>query len=227
MNILHTGAAPNSETNNELLQITDVAKEQNINIQSWAMYIKQPIKEYQKVEDVKKQIEQFKQEYNGFFWDRQEDKGDHYVITGKRNLPSLNTNEKILLIYFPSGDHYNLSITYDVKGVGWDHQAFDEILRKYQTEIDQFSVFYTIQGHTDLKSNLKRETDNLLKEFSGQTVELINEPNFISVSASTKRWKNSIPLGNEKDMNLHIAYRNSNNGITTVTIGTPIITSEY
>ncbi|MBT2758005.1 YwmB family TATA-box binding protein [Mesobacillus foraminis] len=226
-NILHTGASQHIDTKNELLQMTDVANEQGIKIKSWSMYVKQPMTEYQKVKDVKKRIEEIKEEYNEFSWSKQENKGDNYIITGKRNLPSLNVKEKILLIYLPSGNQYKLSVNYDVKGVGWDSKDFEGILKRYQTEIKQFSVFYTIKGHTGLKSNLEKETNNLLKEFSGQAIEHINEPDFMSVSASTGRWENNIPLEDEKFMNLHIAYRNSNNGLTTVTIGTPIITSEY
>ena len=73
------------------------------------------------------------------------------------------------------------------------------------------------------------EAKTLLNRFSGKTVESLNEENFISLSAYTDNWDTKIPLGNEEFMNLHIAYRNSNenSGITKVTIGTPIITSEY
>lgn len=226
-NIFHTGASPGKASGNELLQIAGAAKEQNIDIGSWSLYAKRPITEYDSVRDIKDSIEEIKKDYSEFSWSREKDKGDHIVITGKRTLPSLNVKEKMLLIYFRAGDGYQLSVTHDVKGDGWDREGIEEILRTYQTEIDQYSVFYTIQGHTSLKEDLDKETESLLTKFSAKEMEQINERNFVSVSAMTDKWENSIPLGNGRSMNLHIAYRNSDNGVTTVTIGTPIITSEY
>ena len=73
------------------------------------------------------------------------------------------------------------------------------------------------------------EAKTLLNKYSGKNIQNLKEENFISLSAYTENWDTKIPLGNEEFMNLHIAYRNSNenSGITKVTIGTPIITSEY
>ncbi|ECD6517421.1 hypothetical protein E2329_23465 [Salmonella enterica subsp. enterica] len=73
------------------------------------------------------------------------------------------------------------------------------------------------------------EASELLVSFSGEELQSLNEDNFISLSAYTKRLETKLPLGDNQYMNLHIAYRLTNESAdqVKVTIGTPIITSEY
>ena len=214
---------------NELLQITELAIQQNIDIKKWSMYIREPVIQYGKIKDIRIKIREIQAAEKGFTWTKEQFKGDHYKIIGKRKNQLSNISEKILIIYFPLHNQYNLSVTYDVKGTGWSKKDWDEISGIYKSKIDNYSVFYTIEGFTKIKGPLMMEAKTLLNRFSGKTVESLNEENFISLSAYTDNWDTKIPLGNEEFMNLHIAYRNSNenSGITKVTIGTPIITSEY
>lgn len=53
------------------------------------------------------------------------------------------------------------------------------------------------------------------------------EPNFVSVSAFTNEWKESIKT-EKHQMNLQVSLRNAGMGEKlTVTVGTPIVTTEY
>ncbi|USK62455.1 YwmB family TATA-box binding protein [Peribacillus asahii] len=214
---------------NELLEITDVAKQQNIEIKRWSMYIKKPIVQYDRIENVKNKIDNIQEEEDGFTWTKEQFQDDYYKIIGQKKDNITNISEKILIIYFPFNNQYSLSVTYDVEGNGWNEKNWGGISKRYESEIDKFSVFYTVEGTTKVKKSLNTEANNLLKSFSGKIVESLNEGNFVSLSAYTNQWNTKLSLGKQKFMNLHIAYRNSNdfNGITNVTIGTPIITSEY
>ncbi|PKG25252.1 YwmB family TATA-box binding protein [Niallia nealsonii] len=215
--------------NNELVQITEIAKEQNIKLDKWSMYIKEPIQKYNNIKDIKKRITKIKNEETGYNWSKVESEEDHYTIIGERKTSNLNISEKILIVYFPLKDKYNLSITYDVKGDGWNKNKWAEISKLYKSKIEDFSVFYTVEGTTSISEPLYVEATNLLKNFSGEKIQSLNEENFVSLSAYTDRWEAKLPLGNNQFMNLHIAYRDSNhsNKDIKVTIGTPIITSEY
>jgi hypothetical protein len=214
---------------NELVQITEIAKQHNIGIDKWSMYIKEPITEHTSLSDINKRIKEIRKGETGYTWGKTEFKGNHYKISGERNSSSLDIAEKILIIYYPQKDKFQLSITYDIKGSSWDGSKWSKIANLYQSKIDNGSVFYTVDGTTNIKGPLNVEAMKLLKKFSGETIQSLNEENFISLSAYTDRWDSKLPLGNNQFMNLHIAYRNANNSndIVKVTIGTPIITSEY
>jgi len=215
--------------NNELMQITEIAKQHNIEIDKWSMYIKEPITEYTNTIDINKRIKEIKSVEREFKWTKTQFKEGHYKIIGERESSNLDINEKILIIYFPLKDKYNLSITYDIKGSNWDKKKWSNISTLYKSKIENGSVYYTVEGTTRINEPIYEEATNLLKSFSGEKLQSLNEKNFVSVSAYTDRWNTKLPLGNNQFMNLHIVYRNSNdsNENIKVTIGTPIITSEY
>jgi hypothetical protein len=104
------------------------------------------------------------------------------------------------------------------------------ILPKMGTMFDKNpQIFSCANGQTGGKINevLYNQSLKILKDFSADPIESLQEEAFVSVSAYTENWKNSIPEKN-KEMNIQIALRNQGLGAsTTVVIGTPIITSEY
>lgn len=214
---------------NELIKITEIAKQQNIEIDKWSMYIKEPITEYTNTLEINKRIMEIKKVETGYKWTKTQFKEDHYKIIGERKSSNLDIDEKILIIYFPQKGKYNLSITYDIKGSSWDKKKWSQISNLYKSKIEDCSVFYTVEGTTSINEPIYIEATNLLKSFSGEKLQSLNEENFVSLSAYTEQWETKLPLGNNQFMNLHIAYRNSNESDENikVTIGTPIITSEY
>ena len=215
---------------NQLLDIIEGVKKQEIEIKNWSMLIKKPIVQTKSKIEINKKIEQIKTEQKGFTWSIEPSQGKHYKMIGMRKNFTGNVSERILIIFYPvENNRYNLSVTYAVLGKGWNRNEWNRISKEYESEMNRFSVFYAVEGVKKLKEPLKTEATKLLNRFSANTVEGLYEKNFISGSAYNKIWKSKIPLGNQKFMNLHISYRtsNGNNNDTTVTIGTPIITSEY
>lgn len=214
---------------NELVQITDIAKKHKIKIKKWSLFIKEPIVKYENLVEIENKIEIIKVKEKGYTWTKPQFNKDHYKIVGEKKNLSLNIHEKILIIYFPFKDKYNLSVTYDIKGSNWNKENWSEISNIYKSKIENFSVFYTVEGVTNINKPLYTEATNLLQSFSGESIQILNEENFVSLSALTQRWETKLPLENDQFMNLQIAFRDSmkSNYNTKVTIGTPIITSEY
>lgn len=76
--------------------------------------------------------------------------------------------------------------------------------------------------------DLYSQANELVRAFSGVSVEELKEETFVSLSAYTELWEQAIYTGHQHKMNLQVALRTEGLGSkTTVTIGTPIITSEY
>ncbi|EOR21447.1 MULTISPECIES: YwmB family TATA-box binding protein [Bacillaceae] len=213
---------------NELSQITKIANKNNIKVTTWSMYIKEPIGQFTKMRDLDQAISTFMRTEKDYTWSKKQAEKDHYKIEGNKKSSNLEMEEKILIIIYSQKGKYNLSITYDVKG-DWNESKWPRIFNMYKQKIENYSTFYTVQGTTDIEQPLYTEASELLVSFSGEELQSLNEDNFISLSAYTKRLETKLPLGDNQYMNLHIAYRLTNESAdqVKVTIGTPIITSEY
>jgi hypothetical protein len=65
---------------------------------------------------------------------------------------------------------------------------------------------------------------DLMEIFDAKEIEALKEDNFMSVSANSPMFSDSIG----RDMNLQIGIRSEGlGGKTTIVVGTPIITIEY
>jgi len=213
---------------NELSQITKIANQNGVSINTWSMYIKEPIQHFSTMRDLDKSVSVFLKNEKEYTWSPKKAEKDYYIIEGKKESASLGIAEKVLIIIYSQNGKYNLSITYDIKGK-WNESKWPAIFNMYKNKIDNYSTFYTIQGTANIENSLYTEASQLLADFSGEEVQSLNENNFVSLSAYTKHWENKLPLGDNQYMNLHIAYRETSEPANKVkvTIGTPIITSEY
>lgn len=149
-----------------------------------------------------------------------------------------NTNktlkEQIIYVAYPHKDQLKTYLIYVIEGENWEPELMNNYAPSIQTKIgtmfDKYpQIFSCAKGQSGGKIDgvLYNQALNILKDFSADPIESLQEEAFVSVSAYTENWKNSIPEKN-KEMNIQIALRNQGLGAsTTVVIGTPIITSEY
>jgi hypothetical protein len=78
-----------------------------------------------------------------------------------------------------------------------------------------------------MESTLSSRINGLLAAFKADEIESIRENNFISVSAISPLFAETLKR-NHDNMNLQLAVRSQGLGSdTTLVIGTPIITIEY
>ncbi|MBU9710583.1 YwmB family TATA-box binding protein [Evansella tamaricis] len=101
------------------------------------------------------------------------------------------------------------------------------ILSHFETSDIFLRIEGTVTGYDAL--TVQRMGQKIVESFSADVVEQLQEETFVSLSARTPHWENGI-VTNGQQMNLQIALREIENGLggeTTVTIGTPLITTEY
>lgn len=158
-------------------------------------------------------------------------KSSETAITENTNV---SLKEQIIYVAYPHKDQLKTYLIYVIKGENWVPELMNDytpmIQRKIGTMFDRNpQIFSCANGQTGGKIDgvLYSLALKILKDFSADPIESLQEEAFVSVSAYTGNWKNSIPEKN-KEMNIQIALRESRLGAaTTVVIGTPIITSEY
>lgn len=109
------------------------------------------------------------------------------------------------------------------------YYSFLDQYRKFSDPMLKNVHFYTcINGHLGDKMNVavKEKVSSFLHTLHATPVEEMNEETFISTSAYIEYWKAFI-LVRERKMNVQLSMKLQKNDQIHVTIGTPIITTEY
>ncbi|WP_059104126.1 YwmB family TATA-box binding protein [Shouchella shacheensis] len=128
-----------------------------------------------------------------------------------------------------------LTYSYERSGEAGD-DSFEELQetltrRLNQFEMEDVQLFYQISAKkTDsLDAPLYDEAKRYLDELGAAEQEALKEETFVSLSAYNGEWNENLVTGEGKKMNVQVAVRQDPEmgSKATVTIGTPIITTEY
>ena len=145
--------------------------------------------------------------------------------------------ESLRLMAYPDNNTHTLTFTYKLTGTSASDWKRYELADQLQNRLlllsmDTASLYTQVQSKKDAQINKKESLMKLANTYmdalDAEEVEALTEETFVSVSAYTTVWKQQLNTGN-KTMNVQIALR-SDEALgegTTVTIGTPIITTEY
>lgn len=132
---------------------------------------------------------------------------------------SRNSGQKVDLIYKASGNKYTNSNKEVLK------KNLDNLQRALFQE--NTTIFTCVKSETGGNMEGVLTFNNFKSEMNITPVETVMEDDFFSFSGYTSHWKESIPTIHNRDMNVQFAGRSGLGGKTTLTIGTPIITTEY
>ncbi|WP_458411688.1 YwmB family TATA-box binding protein [Schinkia sp. CFF1] len=230
------GAA--DEAIQQLQEIIDVMNKHDIKVNEWTIYAREDNTVLMNQQKYQAKVEELKEQNPSLKWVQTKEKG-MYKTVGTTDDKALMNNktalkEQIIYVAYPHKDQLNTYLIYVSKGETWKPKMWLEQAATFQSKINTMfdknpQIFSCANGQYGGKINgvLYSQALTILKDFSANPIESLEEEAFVSVSAYTENWKNSIPEKN-KEMNIQIALRNSGLGApTTVVIGTPIITSEY
>lgn len=131
-------------------------------------------------------------------------------------------------------DQHAALLTYTVKGTGnpgEDLERHQEMMeqRVQQLGLMRSDVYVQIQAHDNKNRNVSNEelARTWVTKLGAKKVEALYEEGFVSLSAYNPDWPTGI-VTNDHEMNVQLAIREQGMGArTTVTLGTPIITTEY
>lgn len=217
----------------KLSEIKHAMDQSNINVKNWSLYTKGSIGFVKDVNGYRQKAALLKNAAEGFKWSRL-NTNEHFKITGVRISPSGRIKERLTLVAYPQKGKLATYLVYAAKGKGWNKVQVQQFARMYQDRVATYfqgksSTFSCISGihNGTMDFGLYKQALRLMTTFSAVPVEQLKEETFVSISAYTKHWDEKINTAH-KAMNLQIAIRNQGmGGQTAVTIGTPIITSEY
>lgn len=217
-----------------LPELVHVMQNEHINIQSWSLYARKTSTSLTTPTQYYKKADQLQQRYPSFDWQPVKVNDEHhYELTGVRTLSDMNgVKETITLFAYPHKQSYKTYLIYEVQGKSWSNEKWASLSPKIMSQLEEIihfngKIFACASGIADDRMELvmSKRAQDILNHFSAGIVEKVKEKTFVSISAYTKKWNNSIKT-NGHLMNLQVGIRQVN-GVTTVTLGTPIITTEY
>ncbi|MCD8509306.1 MAG: YwmB family TATA-box binding protein [Bacillus sp. (in: Bacteria)] len=185
-------------------------------------------------DEVMEYLEFWKQTNDRVEWTFQETE-EREAWIGTYTDPTETYTERLAIYVNQQGDFYSAYTIYEVSFLpvkDWKN-LFSELFADTSTISLLYAedVFVRVEGTVEGNEadNVKQWGNTIVNALSGKVVEGISEETFVSLSAHTNLWGQEIN-SNGQQMNLQVALRNISHGLgeeTTVTIGTPLITTEY
>ncbi|MGM7703049.1 YwmB family TATA-box binding protein [Pseudalkalibacillus sp. Hm43] len=220
-------------TDRELQDITRVMAESGVSIQNWSLYGKNDLGFISDFVGYVLLVESLQAKTPEFRWDEVDETNEHWKVSGYTNN-SFGLTEKVTLFAYPHKGQYMTYIIYEVMGTAWDPEEWDAYRPIYREKVQLLigknpTIYTCVKGEKSATMGivLQKLAKQLVQSFDATIIESINEETFLSLSAYTDEWKQSIAT-KQQEMNLQIGLRNNGiGGKTTITIGTPIITTEY
>jgi hypothetical protein len=217
----------------ELQEIVRVMEREQITIDSWSVYTRGSLGFVNDFKGYQEIVSALNGKVNHLKLGGISQKKEYWEVTAVNN-PKPGLEEQLTILAYPQKSHYKTYLIYEVKGKDWEEREWSEYYRQFNQNLAQIfqktpQIFTCVKGYTTDKMNiaLYEKSDELIQAFSAQTIEGIKEENFVSLSAYNENWKQSIQTQDSK-MNIQISLRDVGmGGNTAVTIGTPIITTEY
>ncbi|WKB35576.1 YwmB family TATA-box binding protein [Terrilactibacillus sp. S3-3] len=211
-----------------------VLEKHHAQVSLWSLYAREQFSKLNSPSDFyeHEQVEKHKQDLPEYSWGKVEKKEGQYQVSAAKKLKGLGAEEKISFFAYPEGRAYETYALYEIQGRTFDKSKWAGVEEQARLAMNKVfhgrvKIFSCVKANDSakMKLGLSNEGNQLLKDFSADSIEKINEKTFVSISAYTTEWKHVISTGDKK-MNLQVALR-KDDGVTTITLGTPIITIEY
>lgn len=233
-----SGEATSEEPFQELEKILEVMDKHKIELKDWSLYSREHLNSWNTNGEYENEFHELIEKTKEFDWQpllNDDLKGQKKAV-GSLTHQDFDVTETLTYIIYPHNEQLHSYLIYDIHGTKkladneWKSISPVLFSRLEDLFTHNTKIFTCASGIGSDKLNfgLITQADTLLAEFSAETIESLKEETFISISAYTNTWNNAIAT-NDQQMNLQVAIRaiEGLGGKTTVTIGTPIITTEY
>ncbi|SDK14959.1 YwmB family TATA-box binding protein [Sediminibacillus albus] len=211
--------------NNKLDWLTKIAAEEELAVKQWQVVLKEQINAGQ-AKEIARKIETVLPASD--FKIEETEVAEKIKIT---NLHKSSGIAETFIMVKPKQEEAATQISYSVKGNAWNEQAksyYSSKLGLVTNELftESYKEFSCISLQTNGKINSVYFFEKFVEKLDVQTLDEIQEKDFTVLSGYTPIWEETIP-GKDSLMNIQIAARGDVSGNTTITIGTPIIITEY
>ncbi|MFD2638569.1 YwmB family TATA-box binding protein [Piscibacillus salipiscarius] len=139
-----------------------------------------------------------------------------------------NITESFNMVYLSDN---RVKVIYEFKGADWNKEIKKVLQnRMLNAEFRHFfensRIYSCFQSRTDVKINSNFMIEKIINHYDVETTNVLDEEKFKVVSGESDQFEQYIPLKND-EINIQFSVREQENGLNTITIGTPILVIEY
>lgn len=212
----------------DLFEMASVLEHENMTINEWSLHAREKLENIQ----AEKKMNELKKQFPDWDWQIAEDE-EKWEATAVSHTKK-GVSETIRILSTTTGNQAQTYMIYEVLGKGWGKEtkdwlqasAFQKINSIFHGKAVIFSCIYSDFGDKMNKA-LSSQVNDLLKAFQAQEIETLKENSFISMTAYSPLFAETIK-GPTEEINLQLGVRKQGlGGKTTLVVGTPIITVEY
>ncbi|GAF65053.1 hypothetical protein BTS2_1950 [Bacillus sp. TS-2] len=217
--------------------LVELAGNQRWEIDEWQILIREEQEMISDKESFKQHVHMMSRIFDNWMVKSVDVTSSEWSALITNNNPSMDTKETVKIFAYPENGQYRVSHTYQLQGSSLHTLSSQQLEPLVQSRMNSFSLdqatiftqLKTSQNENLLANNdISHFADQLLESLDATQVEALEEDHFLSVSAYLEDWEQAIETNGE-EMNIQLAIRQEQGlgSRTTVTIGTPIITTEY
>jgi hypothetical protein len=217
----------------DLAKIGSVLQAEDILLNEWSFYAREHLIDMKSEQEVQEYAEKLQQRFPDWEWSVK-NTSQKWEVTAI-SPAGKHHNEMLQIMATHTKQPVNAYIVYSVSGKEWNKKAEAFFTtNQFKNRLANIfrgkpTVFSCMKGIVSdkIETALPTTVSKLLSVFNAKEIEALKEETFMSVSAKSPIFSDSIE--NQKDnMNLQIGIRSEGLGAkTTIVVGTPIITFEY
>ncbi|MEH7505339.1 YwmB family TATA-box binding protein [Neobacillus drentensis] len=217
----------------DLTKIGSILQAENILLDEWTFYAQEHLDSLKSEQEVKEYAKELQDKLPDWEWSVK-NTSQKWEVTAV-SPTSKHHKEMLQIMATHTKQPVNAYIVYSIHGKEWNKSAEAFFTtREFKTRLSDIfigkpTIFSCMKGTVGDKIDtaLPSTVKHLLSVFNATEIEALKEETFMSVSAKSPMFKDSIE--NQRDnMNLQIGIRSEGlGGKTTIVVGTPIITIEY
>ncbi|GGH84101.1 hypothetical protein JOD43_001911 [Pullulanibacillus pueri] len=216
----------------KLPAIIGALHKENVSVNSWSVYGRENSETFLDKSEFYSKAATLKQQFSEFHWKDIEVQNEQQLkFTGTFNGEKYQ--ETVTLFAYPYKNGFKTYFIYEAVGKHWDGKKWESISSDIDERLRAIfqnkngKIFVWASGALDGKMDvgMTAKAQEFLSDLNAHEIEKIDDKTFVSLSAYNKHWKELIQTNGNK-MNVQVGLRKAHEQ-TTVTIGTPIITTEY
>lgn len=216
----------------DIQTIANVLQDEDILLNKWTFHAREHLLSLKSDKEIDSLVKELQAKFPNWEWTESFDNQKRKVTAVSKT--SKHHQETLQIITTLTKQQVNAYMIYEVKGGKWNQKSITFLANHLETRLTDIfrgnpTIFSCMEGVFNDKMNaaLPNSVNKVLSSFHAKEIEALKEETFMSVSASSPLFAESIKA-NKDNMNMQIAVRNQGlGGETTIVVGTPIITIEY
>ncbi|MDC3416727.1 YwmB family TATA-box binding protein [Aquibacillus salsiterrae] len=219
-----TTAAASSNQLQEVSEMASAVIEQDLTVNKWEVLVKEKVSK----ETAEKTIQWVENNQKDITYSEEDLGKIKKLIWNTQKSDGINES---FIVVIPVEGNYDYQVMYKLTGNNWNKEMVKAQQSSISSTIDELfsgnmTKFSCLNTQPDGNIDSDVFTKKLLKKWNVQPLKQIQENDFVVLSGYTSHWQTAVPTA-DKPMNVQIAAREGLGGKTTLTIGTPIIVTEY